>query len=510
MASSGEGFLNFAWIEIIRHRVFIVVSFVLLSFMALLVGLNWPQVYSSYTSIYVEEQNIIGPLMQGAAVPTEVIDRSSIAREILYGRKLLLKVVEDLELAEPSASPATIEKVMEGIKYRTTITGRRNLISISYQDSSPQLAYSVTKHMAELFIAESLADKARESEAAFEFIEQQAQEYKEKLVNSEEELKRFRSENIEARPGIVGEIGRRNAELSNRLDQITQELREARIRRASLMRQLSGEAEAATNFSRAEQYKTRIAELQAQLDTLRLSYHETYPDIIQLKAQIQDLRDAVARENSGGNGGSSRSIDERVLTNPLYQELQRSLYETNTLVETLTARQAQTQSLLDEQIELGKRVQDYEARLSELTRDYEVNREIYADLTRRRESARVSMNLDREHKGLAMRIDEPAYLPHKPSGLQFIHFAIAGPVLALIFPIVGVVALRHFDPRIRSEEKMTEGLGLPLLGVVPVLATPAEERRETVSHIGLGLFFLVGIALIVTVIVQRLSQAGAG
>lgn len=508
MAASGESFLNFAWIEIIRHRVFIVVSFVLLTFGVLFIGLNWPQVYSSYTSIYVEEQNIIGPLMQGAAVPTEVIDRSSIARELLYGRKLLLKVIADLELTGPTASPADIEKVMEGIKFRTNVTGRRNLISISYQDASPQLAYAITKHMAELFIAESLADKARESEAAFEFIDKQAQEYKEKLVKSEEELKRFRSENIEARPGIVGEIGRRNAELSTRLDQITQELREARIRRASLMRQLSGEAEAATNFSRAEQYKTRIAELQAQLDTLRLSYHETYPDIIQLKAQIQDLRDAVARETSGNGAGASRGIDERVLTNPLYQELQRSLYETNTLVETLTARQAETQRLLDEQVELGKRVQDYEARLSELTRDYEVNREIYADLTRRRESARVSMNLDREHKGLAMRVDEPAYLPHKPSGPQFIHFAIVGPVLALIIPIVGVVGLRHFDPRIRSEEKMTEGLGLPLLGVVPMLATPAEERREAFGHVGLALFLLVGIALMVTLVIQRLSGVG--
>lgn len=509
MATSGEGFLNFAWVEIVRHRVFIAVSFVLLSIAALYVGSEWPQVYSSYTSIYVEEQNIIGPLMQGAAVPTEVLDRSSIAREIIYGRKLLQKVIDDLGLVNESASPSRIERVIEGIKYRTNVTGRRNLISISYQDSDPQMAYQITKTLADLFIAESLADKARESEAAFQFIEQQAAEYKEKLIKSEEELKRFRSENMEARPGIVGEIGRRNTELENRLDQISQELREAKIRKASLMRQLSGEATVATNFSRAEQYKTRIAELQAQLDTLRLSYHETYPDIIQLKAQIQDLRDAVAREGSGG-GSSGGTVDERVLANPLYQELQRSLYQTNTLIETLTARLEQTQLALGDQAELGKRVQDYEARLSELTRDYEVNREIYADLTRRRESARVSMNLDREHKGLAMRIDEPAYIPHKPSGPQFMHFAMAGPVMALLLPIGLVVAFRHFDPRIRSEDKMRDGLGLPLLGVIPTLATPPEERRETLGLIMLGLFLVVSVAGMATYIAQHLTQVVPG
>src|SRR5690606_13821217 len=108
------------------------------------------------------------------------------------------------------------------------------------------------------------------------------------------------------------------------------------------------------------------------------------------------------------------------------------------LIETLASRYENTKRSLEEQMELGKRVQGYEARLAELNRDYEVNREIYADLTRRRESARVSMNLDREQKGLTMRIDEPPYVPHKPSGLQFVHFAIGGPILALLLPI-GVV-----------------------------------------------------------------------
>jgi capsular polysaccharide biosynthesis protein len=201
-------------------------------------------------------------------------------------------------------------------------------------------------------------------------------------------------------------------------------------------------------------------------------------------------------------------VDESAIANPLYQELQRSLYQTNTQIETLSARYEQTQRALSQQMEVGKRVQDYEARLAELTRDYEVNREIYADLTRRRESARVSMNLDREQKGLSMRIDEPAYLPHKPSGPQFIHFILAGPVVGLLLPLGIVVALRKLDPRIRTEDKMAEELGLPLLGVVPHMSTPVEARRQSLADLALGAFLLTGVGFMVLLVVQRIGNQG--
>jgi polysaccharide chain length determinant protein (PEP-CTERM system associated) len=512
MATPFESLVRFVLVETVRHRFFVVIGFVLLTWAALYVGMNWPKIYTSSTSIYVEEQNIMGPLMQGAAVQTEVIDRSRIAREIIYGRKLLLKVLAETELDTNTKNPVELERMMEGIRQRTSVTGRPNLITIEYKDSDPELAYAITKQLADFFIAESLADKARESEAAFEFIDNQAQAYKEKLLQSEEELKRFRAENEEARPGIVSEIGQRNAALATQLDQISQELNEARIRRASLVKQLSGEAEMATNFSQAEQYKTRIAELQSQLDTLRLSYHETYPDIVHLKAQIADLRGAITREASrqsvNGQGRSGVTIDERVLANPVYQELQRTLYQTNTLIETLASRHENTKRALDEQMALGKRVQDYEARLAELTRDYEVNQEVYADLTRRRESARVSMNLDRAQKGLTMRIDEPPYMPHRPSGLQFIHFAIGGPVLGLLLSVGVVVVTRKLDPRIRSEERITEELGLPVLGVLPHMLVPVEARREAISSLALVLFLLAGMISMAVIIMQRIGGQG--
>lgn len=77
-------FLN----EAFRHRRMMVAMFVLIAVAFLLVGLVWPKGYSVYTTILVDEKNIIQPLMQGAAVTTEIADRSRMAREVIFGRKI--------------------------------------------------------------------------------------------------------------------------------------------------------------------------------------------------------------------------------------------------------------------------------------------------------------------------------------------------------------------------------------------------------------------------------------
>jgi len=496
--------------ETINRRNFVVIAFATISVIAILVGANWPKSYTSYTTIFVEEENILGPLMEGAAVQTEVIDRAAIAREIIFGHKIMYQLLEQEGLLKSNPDPVVQEQLMNGIKSRLNITNaRRNLIRIEFQDNDPERAYRITDRLAKLFIEGSLAAKAQQSTEAFEFIDKQAREYKTKLQNAEMELKKFRSENVDARPGAPGEIGRRSSELQRNKEQIIQDLKEARIRKASLVRQLTGEAEASSAFSRSEQYKTRIAELQAQLDTLRLSYHETYPDIVQIKSQIQDLRDAVAEaeKNPPRNVNSKGEVivDERVLSNPVYQQLQRDLYTTNTSIETLNARLQQVEQGIAKQLERARAVEEYEARLQELTRDYEVNRNSYTDLMRRREQARVSMNLDIERKGLSLRVDEPAYYPRSPSGIQFLHFLIAGPLLGLGLPIGFIFVIRQVDPRIRTDTAIFENLGIPVLGKTPHLSSPGQARAETLGVIGISIIFLGSIAFIITMAVLRMQ-----
>lgn len=511
MASGLQKNIHYLLKEVLFRRNFVVIMFSIITVLLVMIGASWPKMYSTYTTIFVEEENIIGPLMEGAAeVQRVTIDRAAIAREIIFGHKIMSQLLEQEGLLEDNPSPVEQERMINSIKGRMNISNvRRNLIRIEFSDSEPERSYRVTTNLAQLFIDESHAAKAKQSTSAFEFIDKQAMEYKDKLQQAEQALKIFRSENVDAQAGLSGEIGRRSAELDRAKEQITQELEEARIRKASLQRQLSGEAQASSAFSRSEQYKTRIAELQEQLDNLLLSYHETYPDIVHIKNQIKDLRESVKQAEQQNQvdtrGQGDVVIDERILSNPVYQQLQRDLYNTNTTIETLQARLTQTNAAIAELLERARKVENYEARLQELTRDYEVNRDSYHDLMRRREQARVSMNLDRERMGLNLRIDEPAYFPHSPSGLRFLHFLIAGPVLGLVIPIGLLFLIGLIDPRIRRESYISDHLGIPVLGRTPHLLTPYEERSETVGLVGISLLFIGTIGFVIAMGVLRMQ-----
>lgn len=471
--------------EAFHYRKVLVIAFFAINLAMLGLGLIWPKGFTSTTTILVEDKKIIQPLMQGAAVATEVTDRSRLAREVILGRKVMNQVLEDSGWMKTNPTPTEQEKIIERITKRTTITVvGKDIIKIEYKDDDAQRAFKTTKKFADLFISESLGAKIDESKAAFDFIDKQTQEYHDKLLKAEEQLKEFRSANLDARPGTDADISSRLNLLQTKIEQSSQDLKEAEVKKSSLEKQLSGEAEVATTLSREGQFRSRIAELQSRLETLRLSYHDGYPDVIQVKHQIVDLNQAITEERQRRDAAKASGkviIDEGVINNPMYQQLKQELSQTRVNIEMLTARIGEAKRQLQQELERGRRVHGGEATLAELTRDYQVNRDIYQDLLRRRENARVSMNLDKEKQGLTIKIQEPATLPLSPSGLRFLHFVLGGLVLGVLLPLGTLYAKHQVDPRLRIGSLISEKHKVPLLAVVPHLSAPAETqavRRE--------------------------------
>lgn len=496
--------------EAVANRSLIVGAFIAINLCFLAMGLVWPKSFVSHTTIVATEKNIIQPLMQGAAVPTDAVDRARLAREVIYGRKVLTQVLEHGGWLVGNPSPIEQEQLMERLKKQTDISNvGQNIIKLQYKDDNAERAHRVAAKFAELFVLESTTTKSAESKAAFEFIDTQVKEYHAKLANAEEQLKEFRTANIDSRPGTAAEIGTRIGTLQNTLEATSVALKEAKIKQSALERQLSGEAESTAVFSREGQYRTRIAELQGQLDTLRLSYQETYPDVVRVKHQIDDLKEAIVvdrRTREAARASGQVPSDESLSLNPLYQQLKRDLSTTKVEVETLKTRLDETHRLLETERERARRVHGGEATVAELTRDYEVNRDIYQDLIRRRENARVSMNLDVEHQGLTFKIHEPAILPLQPSGLRFLHFAVGGLMLGLAIPFGLLYGVQQIDPRIRFEGIVSEKLGISVLGSIPHLTTREEATAMGASINTLAWVLMGNAAIFIAIVIARMAK----
>jgi polysaccharide chain length determinant protein (PEP-CTERM system associated) len=494
-----EQFLRVLWYEAFRYRWLLVAGFLLINAVAIAAGLWWPPSYVSSTTILVEQKNIIQPLMKGTAVAGDIQDQAKIAREIIFSRKVMTKTLQHIGLLQQGQSNVEQERIIDAGKDRTKILNvGPNLIRIEYHDRKPERAYEATRTFAELFIAESLNTQAKESQAAYDFIDSQVQEYHDKLTHAEQALKEFRSANVDARPGTSAEVSKRVGGLEDEIEKTSLELKEARIQEESIEKQLSGEASITVSLTRESQYTERIVDLQSQLETLRLTYHDTYPDIVRIKHQIEDLKEALAKvrkkreeARKAAKEGHRVLVDENIRVNPIYQRLKQQLFETRTKIQTLNTRLADAQGRLKTERNRAARVSAGEALLAELTRDYEVNRDIYQDLLRRRENARVSRNLDRDKQQLTLRVQEPAILPVEPSGLRLLYVVLAGGVLSIAIPLGILLGAIQFDPRIRLETVISKRLKLPVMTVVPQLWSP--KRRRSLRH---QLQWIVGMGTI--------------
>lgn len=487
------------WREARRYQIVLATIFAVIALLALLAALFLlPQKYTAATTILAQESDIIQPLLEGRAVSTEVVDRAGIARQVVYSQKVMLGVLEAGGWLQEKPSAVEQDKLIEDIRGRTQITApRENLVQITYSDSDPERTFRVARRLGDLFIEESLATKERESREAYEFIDSQVNGYHRKLTDAEDNLQRYRSANADAQPGSATDVTTRIGALRTQVEQARMELMEQRSSEDALASQLSGESAVTAVQTRESVYRAQLLGLQNQLDTLLLSYTDQHPDVVRIRHQMADIQtamreDAQRRAQPGSDNGALGDAQ----LNPLYQELRSRLSDVRRQAAATQSRMGASQNLLDEELGRSRRIAASESTLAELTRDYEVNRDIYQDLLRRRENARVSMELDREQRGLTMRIQDPARMPLRPSGIRMLHFALGGLAFALLVPIGLLFLLVRFDPRVRSARQLERrAAAYPVLTVVPQYRTTADRRREFMRMaLSASIFLAVAVA----------------
>lgn len=460
-----------------KRRIFAAIYFAT-SMLFLAVGWFWPKTYNSYSTLLVDEDNILRPLLEGTAALQTPGDQARIARELIFSRQAMESVLINTGWFESDSPELLKEEIIADVQNNTEVENAgRNLIYISYTDVDSERAFLTVKEMTDTFISNSVVAKQKRSLDAYEFINNQAQEYQKKLQVADEALKTFFSESIDARPGTQEEVNSRITDLRARMEATQLEIRELNIRRETLRKQLSGEAVITENLTREGQYREQLATLQEQLNTLRLSYHDAYPDIVRLKTQIATIENKIEEERQlaeNNIAGENTRVTQAATTSSLYQELRSQFSATETEIASLETRLEETKSLLAKEEARVLRINDVEAKLAELTRDQEVNRELYQSLLRQRESARISMNIDQENQGSTFKIQEPPMLQHTPQGIRFAHFLAMGMIFSFLLPTGLIYGFTFIDQRVRTQSVIADKLGLPVLASVYHMNTPRE------------------------------------
>ncbi len=491
------------WREIILWRFWVVAVFLLITFSLLGIGFYWPERYQTEATLYADNKNIIEPLLEGRAEVTET-DHSRQAREIIYTRRILSQVAEKVGLLNQNSSDQAREAVINKLRANITIENvGREYFRVIYSDRDQEYSFSVLNAAIETFIADSSNQRRQESRSAYEFIDQQVEAYKRQLLVAEKQLKDFRAGNLD---GDSQSVTRKIEQLRSEIEELKLSIDETEAKRRSIREQINNESEYLTAKGKLDEEVGRLEVLNNQLDSLRLVYQETYPDIVSLKQQIS-AQELVIESLRSGDRYASRLSQSESVENPLYEELRVRGSEIELDLNSLRKRKEAIERILEEEFKRAERVAENEAELSELVRDYDVTREIYEEMLGRKEKARLSMTLDVEGQGINFKIQEPPVYPIQPSGLRFVHFMLVAPILGFIVSLGLIIFYVLVDPRLRSVSMLESMMpdNVEILAEIPHINTTLSKRLIRTDMVVILVVCLLAAGLYIGITWLRLS-----
>ena len=363
-----------------------------------------PNKYEATARIYVDTQSILQPLMAGLAVQPNIEQQVTMLSRTLISRPNIEKLVRMADLDLKTNSKADQDDLIDGLMKALEIksAGRDNLYTLAYRDPDPEKATRVVQSLTSIFVESSLGDKRKDSDSAKQFIDEQVKSYEKKLEEAETRLRDFKLRILDLRLGDGKGLMDRISEVSAQLSKARLELREAENSRDAMRRQIAGEEPVLLPDTPGSESSVSIPEIDGRietqkrnLDALLQRFTDQHPDVVGTRRVIKELeeqkrQEIITRKKAAtANPGASPAN-----ANPVYQQMKVSLADTEATIASLQARVAEYDSQYKRIVETMKMTPQIEAELTQLNRDYDVNKKNYESLLARRESASMTGQLE--------------------------------------------------------------------------------------------------------------------
>jgi polysaccharide chain length determinant protein (PEP-CTERM system associated) len=499
-----------------RRLLPLTILFAVVALLSLAVGLLMPKRWDAATLIIVEVDNVIKPLMEGRAVSAPVTAQTALVSQVVLGHKILRKLAVEAGIMPTRISPQDQEQLLNQFRSRIKIDNKNDeIIRIAYSDTDPKRAARITNLIGKTFIDESNTLKAGESREAFEFIDKRVKEYGQKLTEAHQKLLDY-YRGVSTRPalgarvaGVAGAPGAETPPLVAAAGRLTpDQLASLRIEAATLEAQLGRKSQAAIaqDNRNEEQARARVTQAQADLDKLVGTFTDEHPDVRRARRELASAKDDLRRSEQARADLDKARAAAAALDDEVAQAARARLEQVQQKIAAATGRRLRAPVAArgvveetDKDPEMKGVGQD--TTQSALFRIYDSTREVYEDLLKRRENARVSMDLDAEHRGLTMRVQEEAEVPATASSLRLLHLSIIGLVLALAVPFGLLFAIVRFDRRVRSPQQIERLANVPLLVSIPYEGSrhrSLTRRRDLqVALLVCGVFLVYGATFVI-------------
>ncbi len=459
-----------------------------------------PDRYEATARVYVDTQSLLKPLLQGLTVQPNVDQEVTMLSRTLISRPNLEKLVRMTDLDLETKTSEARENLLDGLSRTLYIKSiGQNLYSIGFTHRDRAQATRVVQSLLSIFVESGLAPKGKDTGQAQRFIEEQIKQYEQKLSEAENRLKEFKLKNIDLNVPQGRDFFGTMATLTESLQEARLLLQEAEKSRDALKQQIVDEEERPPVLVGAlsenaslivtPELDARIATLTKNLDDMLLRYTEGHPDVLNTRRVIREAeaqRDQERKRLAEEQERRKRAAGPAA-ANPVYPQLKLAMAESEAQVARLRARVREQEQRLEKLRLTARSVPEREAQLTQLNRDYAIQKQNYDALVARRESALMSGEVQAATGVASFRIVDPPQVSPNPVAPNRKLLAL----LALLASLGAGLAASYFfsllHPTFLDARGLKKFTQRPVLGTVSLIPTPeilGRRRRGALAFIG--------------------------
>ena len=435
-----------------HRRYYVIIPAVLLFVAGIVTAYSLPTMYRSTATMLVESQDLPTNIVDAPGVG-QIEQRIAKIREQVLSRGDLISLIEqnDLYAAERRSRPMSY--VVDKMRQATTVGAvagdignappqGSNVIAIamSFDYPEPAKAQAVMQSYVTQFLRMDSDQIEEQANLTVRFLGEQAAKLQTQVQAIESQITQLKANNGAAIAGVGGttfmDTGTFTAQITALENQNRQLLAQAR----------GGAADPA------------LAAAEAALTAAEATYSDSHPDVIQARERVAVLKRAPRQ-----GGAVSSVVQEQIRANndAIAQLAAQRQAAMSRVSETMT-RQAGAPAILERAMQL-------EAQANNLRQQYS---KVSTDLLRAQGSARLA----NEQRAERLSLVEPPDLPDSPHWPNRPLVIAAGAAAGLALGFLLALLIELLNRPMRSPAQV-QSMGLPVLGVVPILQTNVRKRR---------------------------------
>jgi polysaccharide biosynthesis transport protein len=450
--SSPMWMINYLPLILWQRRYYVIGCFLVMLLAGTIAAFAMPRIYRSSATLLVQSQDLPTSIVD-APTNGAVEQRIARIREQVLSRGDLIGLIEQNDLYTSERRREPLSKIIEKMRHATIVgalssdigqqSGTQNntiAIAMSFDYPDPGKAQAVLQSFVSKFLSMSSEDVEDQASLTVRFLQDQANKLQAQISDLEGQLTALKARNGAAlansgAPPLI-DTGSFSAQITS----------------------LQNENRQLVVQSRRPGTNNPLGAAEAALAAAQSQFADTHPDVIAAKERVAQLQ-RMRQQDSGGPD----MIQEQIAANnsaihQLMEQRDAALARANAAI----AGQSRAPAILEQAMQL-------ESRASTLRNQYQ---QVSENLMKAQNGARMAS----EQRAERLTLVEPASLPDRPFSPNRPLLIAAGAAAGLGLGLLLALGLELVRRPVRSPKQL-EQLGLPVIGIVPLLhATPRARR----------------------------------